>query len=111
MMKTIIIGAGFAGLSAGHRLKKDYLILEKNERPGGLCRTDIVDGFTFDYTGHFLHLRKPETKKFILENSEVPLKSISRKASIYSHGVYTGYPYQVNSFGLPAEIISENVTG
>lgn len=110
-MKTIIIGAGFAGLSAGHKLKKDFIILEKNERPGGLCRTDIVDGFTFDYTGHFLHLRKHETKKFILENCGVPLKSISRKASIYSHDVNTGYPYQVNSFGLPAEIISENVAG
>ncbi|MEI7542285.1 MAG: FAD-dependent oxidoreductase [bacterium] len=110
-MKTIIIGAGFAGLSAGHKLKKDFLILEKNERPGGLCRTDIVAGFTFDYTGHFLHLRKPETKKFILANCKVPLKAITRKASIYSNGVYTGYPYQVNSFGLPAKIGSENVAG
>src|ERR1035437_5851104 len=111
MMKTIIIGAGFAGLAAGHRLKKDYVIFEKNERPGGLCRTDIVDGFTFDYTGHFLHVRKPEIQKFIFGNAGVPLKKINRKAYIYSKGVYTGYPYQVNNFGLPPEIVSENLIG
>ena len=110
-MKTIIIGAGFAGLSAGHRLKKDYVILEKNERPGGLCRTDVVKGFTFDYTGHFLHLRRPEIQKFIFGNLSTPLKKISRKAFIYSHGVYTGYPYQVNNFGLPPEVVSENLIG
>lgn len=110
-MKTIIIGAGFAGLSAGHKLKKDYLILEKNERPGGLCRTDIVKGFTFDYTGHFLHIRRPEIQKFIMGNIKVRLKKISRKAFIYSNGVYTGYPYQVNNFGLPFETVSENLIG
>ena len=52
-MKTIVIGAGFAGLSAAHRLKKDYLVLEKEARPGGLCRSETAGGFTFDYTGPF----------------------------------------------------------
>ena len=111
MTKTIIIGAGFAGLSAGHRLRKDYVILEKNSRPGGLCRSDVVGGFTFDYTGHFLHIRRPEIQRFITSNISAPLKKINRKAFIYSNGVYTGYPYQVNNYGLPPEIVSENITG
>lgn len=110
-MKTIIIGAGFAGISAAYGLKKDFLILEKEERPGGLCRTDIINGFAFDYTGHFLHLRKPETTAFVMKNSGVKLKKIARKAYIFSHGVYTDYPYQVNNYGLPGEIVAENLAG
>jgi protoporphyrinogen oxidase len=110
-MKTIILGAGFAGLSAGHKLAKDYLILEKEGVPGGLCRTAIINGFTFDYTGHFLHLRRPEIKKFVLKNTLVKFREINRKAFIFSHGVYTGYPYQVNNFGLPADIAAENIVG
>jgi len=110
-MKTIIIGAGFSGIAAAHRLKDNYLILEKEARPGGLCRTDIVKGFTFDYTGHFLHLRKPEIQAFILKNSKTKLKKISRKAYIFSHGVYTDYPYQVNNYGLPGDVAAENIKG
>lgn len=110
-MKTIIIGAGFAGIAAAHKLKDNCLILEKEARPGGLCRTDIIKGFVFDYTGHFMHLRKPETTKYVLENSGVKMQKISRKAYIFSHGVYTDYPYQVNNYGLPGEIVAENLTG
>jgi UDP-galactopyranose mutase len=110
-LKTVIIGAGFAGISAGYKLQKDYTIIEKNLRPGGLCRTDIVNGFTFDYTGHFLHLRKKEAESFIMGSLKAPLKKIARKAFIYSQGVYTGYPYQVNNYGLPYGVVAENLTG
>jgi protoporphyrinogen oxidase len=109
-MKTVIIGAGFAGLAAAHRLKKDFLIIEKEARPGGLCRTDEVDGFYFDYTGHFLHLRKPETTAYV-KKSGAKLKKVARKARIFSNGVYTEYPYQVNNYGLPHEKVVENITG
>ncbi len=110
-MKVVIIGAGLAGISAGHRLNKDYFIIEKNLKPGGLCRTDMVDGFTFDYTGHFLHIRSKETEKLIFSNVKVPLKKIARKSFIFSKGVYTGYPYQVNNYGLPYDTVAENITG
>jgi protoporphyrinogen oxidase len=110
-MKTIIIGAGFAGIAAAYKLKNNYIILEKEARPGGLCRTDIVKGFTFDYTGHFLHLRKPEIQAFVLKKSGTKLKKTARKAYIYSHGVYTDYPYQVNNYGLPGDVAAENIKG
>lgn len=49
--KAIIIGAGFAGLSAASRLAKegfDVTILEKNASPGGRARRLEAEGFTFD---------------------------------------------------------------
>jgi len=49
--KVIVIGAGFAGLSAATSLAdKGYqvTILEKNDTPGGRARVFKQDGFTFD---------------------------------------------------------------
>ena len=56
-MKTLIIGAGFAGLSAAHALRGKCSVIEAAGRPGGLCRTETAGGFVFDYTGHLMHLR------------------------------------------------------
>ncbi len=49
--KVIIVGAGMAGLSAAAYLAKedfDVLLLEKNDRCGGLVNTFEQDGFFFD---------------------------------------------------------------
>lgn len=49
--KAIVIGAGFAGLSAASYLAQDGFevsIIEKNLQPGGRCRQFKKDGFTFD---------------------------------------------------------------
>ncbi len=47
----IVIGAGFAGLSAATNLAAegcDVLVLEKNELPGGRARKFETEGFVFD---------------------------------------------------------------
>jgi len=113
-MKTVIIGAGLSGMAAGIKLKEkgaDFVILEKAARPGGLAKSENINGFVFDYTGHFLHIRKPEIEKLVLSLPGVKLKKISRASYIFSNGVYTEYPYQVNNYGLPSEVIEENITG
>ena len=49
--KAIVIGSGFAGLSAASFLSKygwDVDVVEKHNQPGGRCRHFKVDGFTFD---------------------------------------------------------------
>ena len=49
--KAIVIGSGFAGLSAASFLSKygwDVDVVEKHDQPGGRCRHFKVDGFTFD---------------------------------------------------------------
>ena len=49
--KAIVIGAGFAGISAASFLAKDgfeVTVLEKHNMPGGRARKLEVDGFTFD---------------------------------------------------------------
>lgn len=51
MKKIIIIGAGFAGLSAATYLAKeghDVTVIEKNGKLGGRCQAFHESGFTFD---------------------------------------------------------------
>lgn len=58
MIKTIIIGAGPAGITAGYELLKqnsgsyDVTILEKGSEPGGLAKTVHCDGNLMDIGGH-----------------------------------------------------------
>ena len=49
--KTVIVGAGMAGLSAASYLTREnlsVLLLDKNDRTGGLINTFSYDGFFFD---------------------------------------------------------------
>ncbi|MDA8529690.1 FAD-dependent oxidoreductase, partial [Schleiferiaceae bacterium] len=51
MKSVIVIGSGFAGLSAASFLAKegyDVTVLEKNDQLGGRARTWEKDGFSFD---------------------------------------------------------------
>jgi len=108
----LIIGAGLAGLSTAYHLRgKDYHIYEKEGEVGGLCRSFKQDGFTFDYTGHLLHLRQDYTKKMFEKLLPQKLKTHFRRASIYSKGIFTPYPFQANMYRLPKEVIKECIIG
>ena len=113
---VVILGAGLCGLSAGYHLEQtgctDYIIIEKNENIGGLARTETFEGFSFDYAIHILYSRNIYATDLICNRllTGNVLKQ-ARKSFCYSNGIYTEYPYQVNNYGLPAEIIAENILG
>lgn len=110
MGENVIIGAGMAGLGASLRLKKGNFpctILEKEKQIGGLCRTEKKDGFYFDYTGHLLHFRNDIFKSLVLSSMGINLENRKRSAWIFSKNVYTKYPFQVNLYGLPHDVIVE----
>ncbi len=108
MAQVVIIGAGLAGLAAATRLKREgltYLIFEKENRIGGLCRTEQKNGFLFDYTGHLLHFRNDIFKSLIFSFKEPVLERKKRNAWIFSQGIFTRYPFQANLYGLPADVV------
>ena len=110
MGKTVIIGAGLAGLSAGYhaRLKNlDFEIYEVEANVGGCCRTIERDGFHFDYSGHLLHLKDPYFQSLVRELLSDNLNIIKRNTVIYSNGVFTRYPFQANLFGLPPYVLKD----
>jgi len=108
---VLILGAGPAGLSAARTLKKDFLILEKNDSIGGLCRSFEFEGCTFDLGGHAFFTTEPESKKIIKKYSTVRFYEQLRSAWVYSYGNFIKYPFQSNLFGLPTTIVRECISG
>lgn len=115
MLKTdvLIIGGGLAGLSAAKALegRKSYLVAERENRPGGLAATVRKGGFHFDYSGHLLHLRWPETTRLILGALGGNCRRLKRDARVFAHGRWTPYPFQANLSGMPPKVKTECVSG
>lgn len=112
MKNVVIIGGGLAGLSAGYHLAEESpTLFEREKVVGGLCRSFKQDGFTFDCTGHLIHLRNPYTKELVARILPDAFNAHERLASIYSKSVSTPYPFQANTYGLPPEVVKECVIG
>lgn len=110
--RTLVVGAGLAGLSAAYHLSPaDTLVVERNPEVGGLCRSTRIDGFTFDHPGHVLHLRDAGVRRLLDDLLPNAFAETERKAFVYSRGVHTSYPYQVNTHGLPPAVVRECVVG
>lgn len=110
---VVILGAGLAGLSAAHHLDgTDRLVLEREPEVGGLCRSIREDGWTFDFTGHLMHLRDADVRAWVL--SLLPdggWAHLHRSAWIHSHDTLTPYPFQANTAGLPMDVRLECLMG
>lgn len=111
MINTLIIGAGLSGLSVAYHLESDYKIVESNYRIGGLCKSDFIDGFTFDYTGHLLHIKTKYTERLIKKLLDSNIRKIKRNSWVHLANTYVPYPLQGNLFGLPTNIIKECLVG
>lgn len=107
----VILGAGLSGLSTAMHAGGDYLILEREGRVGGLTRTEDIDGFLFNHTGHWLHLRDERVKALVAGLLPGRMSVVARKALIWSHGGFTQYPFQGNLYGLPPLVLRECLQG
>lgn len=107
-----MLGAGLCGLSCAYHLGEAsrYRLLEREGQVGGMARTRRrPGGFLCDGTGHWLHLAHDETRQLVA--GLLPLEPRSRRSRVYSHGVFTRYPFQANLYGLPPEVIDECLQG
>jgi protoporphyrinogen oxidase len=112
MKKVVIVGGGLAGLSAGYHLQEhEPAVFEKEPVIGGLCRSFTQDGFTFDCTGHLIHLKNAYTKDLVARILPDAFDAHERLAAIYSKQTTTPYPFQANTYGLPPDVIKECVVG
>ncbi len=111
---VVVLGAGLTGMSAAYHLREHgiaHRVFERKPKPGGLAVTVDHDGFRFDRTGHLLHLRDPNIRTFALDLLGNDVATIQRRSVVWSHGRFTRYPYQANTFGLPPEVAYECVMG
>lgn len=102
----IILGGGISGLAAAQEaraLGAEPLILEAAPGPGGLTRSVHIGEFSFDYTGHLLHLarcsRPSEVPHAHLRDDD--WQQIDRRSTCFIGGAMVPAPVQYNLSGLP----------
>jgi protoporphyrinogen oxidase len=115
MESILVIGGGLTGLVAAEQLEKsgtEITVLEREAEPGGACRSLTADGFVFDYTGHLLHVARPETEAYFEElGLWRELAVHGRRAAVVIGGHTTPYPVQINTHGLAPEVRRDCLLG
>ena len=114
-MRTLVIGGGLTGLVAGERLAAAGIaapVLEKEDEPGGACRSIERDGYGFDYTGHLLHVGRPETEEYLTGLGVWDeLRVWDRSAAIVIGEHATPYPIQIHTHGLAPRVRRDCLLG
>ncbi len=106
-VKYLILGAGPAGLTFAHALlergEQDFLVLEREDEAGGLCRSVHVDGSELDIGGgHFLDVRRPEVVDFLFRfMPKEEWNLFDRDSRIEIHKTYINHPFEANIWQLP----------
>jgi UDP-galactopyranose mutase len=110
-VETVVIGAGPTGLSAAYHLGAGSVLLEAGSTVGGWCRSIVDAGFTFDHAGHIMFSNDPYVHEMYARLLGDNVHWQNREAWIYSHDVYTRYPFQQALYGLPPDVLKECIVG
>jgi len=109
--KNLILGGGLTGLAAAQRLlekKEQYTLIDKSNTLGGLTRSVHIDDYTFDYTGHFLHLKEFNHPKEISNSIDTNnWELVYKKSCCFYKGQLIKAPFQYNLFDLGEEKASK----
>jgi UDP-galactopyranose mutase len=112
----LVVGAGPTGLAAAHELGRDAprrqtLLVEREDRVGGWCRSVQQDGFTFDHAGHIMFSTDPYVLDLYERLLGHNLHWQNREAWVWSKDTYTRYPFQGALHGLPPQVLKECLIG
>ncbi|MBN1431781.1 MAG: FAD-dependent oxidoreductase [Methanomicrobiaceae archaeon] len=106
-MTVAILGGGLTGVTLARLLKEkgeDIIVLERESRIGGLCRSKIEDGFTFDIGGsHIIFSRDTEVLDFMRDVLKENKDERNRNTKIFFKGRYVKYPFENGLYQLPPE--------
>lgn len=111
--KYIILGAGPAGLTFANKLKENgidsFLVIEKENEAGGLCRDTIVDGSPLDIGGgHFLDVRNKEVDDYLFRfMPEEEWDYFERDSRIRFGNFEINHPFEANIWQLPEIVQNE----
>jgi protoporphyrinogen oxidase len=111
-VEYLVVGAGVSGLSFANWARQetqargqpapDILILERDDAPGGYCKTVVQDGFIWDYAGHFFHFAHPEIEAWLRARmGGQEIRTVIKRAFIRFAGRDIDFPFQKNIHQLP----------
>lgn len=115
-ISVLILGAGPTGLGAAYRLHEegfaDWLVLEKNDYPGGLATTFTdTHGFLWDVGGHVVHSHYEYFDRVFVKHILPHCNTLQREAWAWVAETFVPYPFQYNLHYLPEKIRAECVAG
>lgn len=92
---VVIVGGGVSGLSLGWLLADrgiPTVVVEREDRPGGLARSFSYDGFTFDIGPHRFHTEVADVEHILREVLGSHLREISRRSLLQFKGRFYPWP-------------------
>ncbi|WP_243612751.1 NAD(P)/FAD-dependent oxidoreductase [Shimia aestuarii] len=98
--RTIIIGAGPAGLTAAYELQKIGaptipVVLEASDMVGGISRTEQKNGNRFDIGGHRFFTKVPEVEAMWHEVMQDDFIEVDRLSRIFYRDKFFSYPLKL----------------
>jgi protoporphyrinogen oxidase len=93
--RTVVLGGGPAGLTAGYLLAKRELpvtVLEAEDQVGGLAKTVVRDGYRFDLGGHRFFTKAKEVERLWHEVMGDEFLLRPRMSRIFWNNKFLDYP-------------------
>ncbi|HEX2060177.1 MAG TPA: FAD-dependent oxidoreductase [Thermoanaerobaculia bacterium] len=112
MTRVGILGGGISGIALAEHLGEDVEVLEKSARIGGLCRTIVEDGFTFDAAGpHIMFSKNKEVLNLMISVLGDNVHQNRRENRIWFKGNLVKYPFENDLAALPKQDNFECIYG
>lgn len=90
--EILILGGGIAGLSLASFLDSNVIVLERETTVGGLSRSYLLNGISYDIGPHIIFSKNKEILD--LHTSLIPTNRIRRSNQILFKGRYVKYPFE-----------------
>ncbi len=119
-MKTAILGAGVSGLALARFLiegglpREDVHLFEAQAKPGGLCHSKTVDGFTYDVAGgHILFSKDAAAMQWMKDcaGGEPSFVKRERHTKIRFGDRWVHYPFENGLGDLPKQANFDCIRG
>ncbi len=107
-----VLGCGWAGALLSYKLKEKFpgarvVCLEASSNPGGLLRTAVVDGFTFDTGGSHIIFSRDRGLLDEMLRFAGDVVAHERRSFIVYDGYKIPYPFENGIYVLPPELRAE----
>ena len=100
-MKYIVIGAGMSGLACANMLQdrgNEVVVFERDSRPGGMIKCDIVEGSLFHRTGgHVFNTRRSDVMNWFWSHFDKEnefTKSFRNSTVAFDNTLIVPYPIE-----------------
>ena len=102
---VVILGGGVCGLAAAVALGDRAVVLERDERPGGLVKTTCFnENYWFDHVLHLLYFSNPRVESRIRALLGDNLSQLSQESWVETLAGTVRYPFQMHLGGLKQEV-------